>query len=107
VKVLIDECLPVDLRFYFPGHDCITVQYLGAKGAKDSGLLHLIASEQIDVLLTIDGNMRYQQNFRKHPRLAVIFLSAPSNDIRDLLPLVPSIRDTLQGIKPGQHIRVQ
>jgi hypothetical protein len=104
VKVLIAECLPVDLRFYFPGHDCITVQYLGAK---DSGLLNLIASEQIDVLLTIDGNMRYQQNFRKHPRLAVIFLSAPSNDIRDLLPLVPSIRNTLQGIKPGQHIRVQ
>ncbi len=105
MKVVIDECLPIRLRLQFPEHECVTVQYLQSKGTKDNLLLeHIIGS--YDVLLTIDGNMRYQQNFTKYPRFSSIALSAENNSMTKLLPLVPMIRSALQKIKPGQHIRI-
>ena len=105
MRVLIDECLPVDLRLYFPGHECVTVHFLRAKGTQDGALLKMAAA-QFDVVLTIDGNMEYQQNFDQYPKLAVIFLSALSNNIDDLIILVPAIQNALQTIRPGQQIHI-
>jgi predicted nuclease of predicted toxin-antitoxin system len=39
VKILLDECLPLDLRHSFPGHDAHTVQWAGFKGKKNGELL--------------------------------------------------------------------
>jgi len=105
VKIVLDECLPIRLRLEFPEHECVTVQYLQAKGTFDGPLLQKIASA-FDVLITIDGNMQYQQNFRKYPQFSVISLSAENNSMKRLLPLVPAIRTALRTIQPGQHIRI-
>ena len=91
------------LRLQFPEHECVTVQYLRAKGTQDGLLLDLITNS-FDVLLTRDSNMRYQQNFKGHPRLARIFITSGDGSIDDTLPLVPVIRSALRKIKPGQAI---
>ena len=79
MKVLLDENLPHELRQLIPGHDVFTVQYLGWSGMKNGALLLQAATENFDVIVTMDSGVQYQQNTVKLP-LAIIFLSAASND---------------------------
>ena len=95
----------MDLRKLMPGHECVTVQPIRAKGTQDGLLLKSIYG-LFEVFITIDGNMQFQQNFQKFPDLAVIFLSAPSNTMEDLVPLLPAVQNALAKITPGQHIHI-
>lgn len=103
MKIVLDECIPVRFRIQFPEYECVTVQYLHAKGLKDSLLLSKIAPET-DVLITVDANLRSQQNFKKFPRLSVILLIAENTDIKTLTALTPQIKKVLRSIKPGQFV---
>jgi len=63
MKVLIDECAPKALKRVLAdrGHECRTVQEAGWAGKKNGDLVNL-AETGFDVLLTVDTNLRYQQN---------------------------------------------
>ena len=41
MKILLDECLPLDFRHSFHGHETPTVQWAGLKGKKNGELLGL------------------------------------------------------------------
>ena len=62
MRVLLDECVPRTLREQLPGHEVKTVAQSGWTGVKNGELLRL-AAERFDVLLTVDRNLEYQQNF--------------------------------------------
>ena len=66
---------------------------------KNGELLQLAAS-QFDVLLTIDRNLEYQQNFAGL-MLAVVVVHAPSNDVAILRPLMPAVLAAIPETKPG------
>ena len=53
----------------------------------------------------MDRGIEYQQNL-EGIELCLIVLSAVSNDIDDLLPLVPAINAALREAPPGAVIRV-
>lgn len=72
--VLLDECVPRGLRKDFRGHQVKTVGEVGWAGVKNGALLQLAAKE-FDVLLTVDRNLEYQQNF-SDLGLAVIVIHA-------------------------------
>jgi len=63
MKILIDECLPSELKETLTtmGHDCQTVRQAGF-GSKKNGELLAIAEGRWEVLLTRDRNIKYQQN---------------------------------------------
>jgi predicted nuclease of predicted toxin-antitoxin system len=63
MRVLIDECTPRALKKFLmdQGHECRTVQESGWAGKQNGELLGL-AETAFDVLVTIDTNLRYQQN---------------------------------------------
>jgi predicted nuclease of predicted toxin-antitoxin system len=63
MKVLIDECAPKALKVALAanGFDCTTVQEAGWSG-KENGELLALADASFDVVVTIDRNLRYQQN---------------------------------------------
>lgn len=103
IRVLLDENLPRKLKNSIDAATK-TVPECGWSGVKNGQLLRLAASE-FEVLLTMDRGMQFQQNF-VGVDLCVIVLSAVSNDIDDLLPLVPSINGALKKAIPGQVIRV-
>lgn len=106
MRIVLDECLPIRLRFQFPEYECVTVQYLQAKGLKDGPLLNKIAPGT-DVLITVDANLRWQQNFKHFPQLSVILLGAEDTDIKTLTALVPQIKKVLRSIKPGQFVVIE
>jgi predicted nuclease of predicted toxin-antitoxin system len=104
MKVLIDECLPRALKRLLTEHECRTVQEMGWSGKKN-GLLLSLAEPEFDVLLTMDQGIEYQQNLAKF-NIAVLALSASSNQIEDLAPIVPQALTTLKSIRPGQLIKI-
>jgi predicted nuclease of predicted toxin-antitoxin system len=52
MKILLDECLPVDFRHSFPGHDAHSVEWAGLKGKKNGKLLQAAEGAGYQVLLT-------------------------------------------------------
>jgi hypothetical protein len=104
MRILIDECLPRKLKRELPDHEVKTVPEMGWSGVKNGALLRLMAG-RFDVFITIDQNLRYQQNLQNAP-VGVILLSAPSNRLDDLLPLIPQVREALFSLKAGVVIRI-
>ena len=102
--VLLDECLPRRLKRHLIGHDVRTVPEAGWAGKKNGELLRLAAGKT-DAFITIDGNLAYQQNMTGL-LFGVVVLSARTNRLEDLLPLVPGIMVALEGLLPGQFVRV-
>lgn len=104
MRVLLDECLPRGLKRHLSPHDSTTVPEAGWAGKKNGDLLRAAAGK-IDVFVTIDANLAYQQGMQGLP-FAVIVLSARTNRLVDLLPLVPSILAALGSARPGDLLRV-
>jgi predicted nuclease of predicted toxin-antitoxin system len=106
MKVLLDECLPDELKESVAamGHECQTVRRVGY-GSKKNGELLTLAEGRWDVLLTSDRNIKYQQNMTGR-RVSVLILCTKSNRMKDLLPLMPACAEALLSIKPGQVVEV-
>src|SRR6266566_3966206 len=106
MKLLLDECLPVDVRLLIQGHDVFTVAFMGWRGIKNGQLLALAGNNGFDALVTTDSSIERQQNLSTLP-VAVIILHAPSNDIDDLKPLVPGLHTVLGSLvaKSIHHVR--
>src|SRR5579859_4867517 len=99
MRVLLDECAPRARGKELVGHDVTTVVEAGWAGVKNGELLQL-AARLFDVLLTVDRNLEYQQNFAG-VGLAVIVVHAPSNDVTVLRPLMPAVLAAIPNAKPG------
>ena len=105
MKILLDECLPRDLRKHLVGHECETVPKAGFAGTSNGELLALAERSGWQVLLTMDQGMPYQQNL-KGRAISLAIVRARSNRLPDLLPHVPPILEALRSIKRGQAVRI-
>jgi hypothetical protein len=65
-----------------------------------------LAGGKFEVLLTVDRNFEYQQNFAG-TALAVIVLQAASNDVAVLRPLMPKVLAAMSKAKPGTVTNVR
>jgi predicted nuclease of predicted toxin-antitoxin system len=106
MKILIDECLPDELRGTLAamGHECQTVRRAGY-GSKKNGELLTLAEGRWDVLLTSDRNIKYQQNMTGRS-VSILILRAKSNRMKDLLSLMPACAEALLSIQPGRVAEV-
>lgn len=102
--MLLDECVPRKLRRELAEHEVLTVTERGWSGIKNGKLLAL-AEAEFDVFLTVDQNLKYQQNLRAF-NIGIILLVARNNRLKTLLPLMSEARKALDNIKPGDLIRV-
>jgi predicted nuclease of predicted toxin-antitoxin system len=99
MRLLLDESVPVRLRDHFGGaHAVSTVGEMGWGGSTNGALLTL-AAQNFDALITVDKNLRHQQNLQNLP-LTVVVLSAKSNDLRTLLPLMGRLNSALAALTP-------
>jgi predicted nuclease of predicted toxin-antitoxin system len=105
VKILLDECLPLDFRHSFPTHETHTAQWAGLKGKKNGELLRAADTAGYDVLLTVDQGIPHQQWFVGR-KLSIILIRSSTNQIEDLLQLVDAIFHALERIQPGQSVAI-
>lgn len=61
MRLLLDECVPWPMRKVLDGHSCTTAQRMGWDAITNGELIRL-AEADLDVFVTSDQNIRYQQN---------------------------------------------
>jgi predicted nuclease of predicted toxin-antitoxin system len=98
VRVLLDENLPHQLRSRIAGHDVETVRYKGWNGLKNGELLRLAEADGVEVLLTGDRSLVYQQSMSGR-KIAIVTLSA--QDFAILQPHLPKIQAAVDQAVPG------
>ena len=98
MKVLLDENLDHALRKLLGRHEVVTVTYMGWAGLKNGELLQAAEDNGIDVFLTGDQTLTYDQNLTGR-HLAIVALSAIQ------LPIIrrnlPKIIAAIDGAAPG------
>jgi len=106
MKILIDECVPFLMKtaLVASGYDCTTAQEAGWSGM-DNGELLAAAETEFDVLVTIDRNLRYQQNLAGR-KIALLIVFARSNRVVDLELHFPACIEALRSIQPGDVVEV-
>jgi predicted nuclease of predicted toxin-antitoxin system len=100
MKVLLDECLPLRFRHCFPGHEVHSVDWAGLKGKKNGELLRAADQAGYDVLLTVDQGIPRQLALRER-KIAIVVIRSRTNQVEDLMPLVPEIVLALSSIQAG------
>ena len=90
MKLLLDENIPRKLKRDLTVHEVYHVSDKGWQGKKNGQLLALMLEDGFDALITIDKNLKYQQNFKKYP-IPVLVLAASDNTYLTLQPFAKEI----------------
>jgi len=104
VRILLDHCLTRRLKTRLAPHSASTAADMGWEDLRNGKLLAEAAS-QFDVMLTIDKNLRNEQNLATLP-VAVMVILARTNRLQDIEPFIPEILKALNNLKPCQLIEV-
>jgi len=103
VQVLLDESLPTKLFSRLSGHDAETVEHRGWKGLKNGELLRRAVAAGFEAFITLDRNLRHQQNLADIG-IGVVVLFSSSSRIQDIQPLVPDLLAALARIRKGEVV---
>lgn len=102
MRILIDECLPKQLKGWLAGmHEAQTVPEAGWANVKNGKLLRQANDAGYDVFVTADKNMYYQQNFAG---LRISAIVIPSNRKLSVQKSVPALLQSIERIQPGQKV---
>ena len=104
MKIFLDHCVDRRLMRHFPEHE-VTRAYTKGWHTKNNGELLDLVEKEFDAFLTVDQNLKYQQNL-SHRSLIVMVLVARDNQYETLAPLVPKIKAALEKALPGALIEV-
>lgn len=102
ISVVVDEDLDVRLRLHVgPGVRAETVAYRGWRHLTNGALLRAMAADgDVDVFVTADANLRYQQLVADLPFGVLVLRPRPAVLAR-LLELMPEVRQRLGAVRPG------
>jgi len=90
MRVLLDECVPRQLKRDLVGFDVRTTQEMGWAGTKNGALLGL-AEEQFDAVFSVDRGLGDALNVQS-ARIGVVILAVGSTDPVVLRPHMPKGR---------------
>lgn len=105
MRVLLDECIPKQLKRDFGGHFALTVGEAGWAGVKNGELLRK-ADASFDVFVTLDSSLPFQQNLSSM-KIRIVLMRSRSNEVEDLRPLMPKLLDVLVELLPGTVTRIE
>lgn len=78
---------------------------MGWDDLRNGKLLAAAELKGFEAFLTIDKNLRHQQNPVTLP-IAVIVIMARTNRLSDLLPFVPNVEEVIRNLMPGTLVEV-
>lgn len=105
MKIFLDHCAPKRLMYLLTDdHEVNTAQRMGWADKKNGILLSLV-EPSFDVFLTVDQNIKYQQNISARS-LRFIVLIGSDNRHETLAPLIPKVKEALPTAAPGKIIEL-
>ena len=99
MRVLLDNNVNVRFGRLLPGHEVVHVLELGWDRLQNGDLIAAAEAAGFDALVTVDKNMRYQQNVTGR-RIAVVVLNSRFIRWVDIEPLAPQVQSFLDGSPP-------
>jgi len=83
VKILLDNCMDIRAKSLFAGHQVEHVLDVGWDSLNNGKLLLAAAEAKFDVMVTVDKNLRFQQNLEALP-LSVIEFDVVKNRLAEI-----------------------
>jgi predicted nuclease of predicted toxin-antitoxin system len=102
MKILLDENIDVNFALQFKEGEVYTVNQMGWSSKKNGELLQLASENNFDFFITLDKNIKYQQNLNKY-NFSVILLLVKNSKIDTLLKLYNKITETIDS-KPEKKL---
>lgn len=103
MKILFDQGVPVPLQQELPGIEVTTAYRMGWSSLSNGELLAAAEQAGIDIFVTTDQNLRYQQNL-KNRHIAIVVL--PTTRWPEIKPQAGKIRDALKQVRPGTYLEL-
>jgi hypothetical protein len=103
MRVLLDECVPVQVAAALSAHRVSTVTGLRWKGLENGELLRSAEAAGFDVLVIADKNLRYQQNLKDRHSAIVEPWTNHRPTLEKYFPLISAAVDSAG---PGDYIMV-
>lgn len=105
MKLLLDENLPVKLKYRFleKGIKASTVNDEKWNSKQNGELLQEMISQQYTHLVTFDSNISFQQNFTQYP-IPVIVILAYSNNYEVIMEVFDDLLKLLNDAVTGPNI---
>ena len=100
MKILLDECVPLQVRNALAGHEVITAQKMGWGGISNGELLDKAEHAGFEPFIVADKNLRYQQNLSGR-KIAILGLW--TNHRPTLEKHFPEIRIAVEKLSPGDY----
>jgi hypothetical protein len=95
MRILLDENIPAKLKFDFgDDHEVKTVGDMDWLGKKNGELLGLAVFKGFEMFITLDKNLKNQQNINKF-ELKIILLLTKDNKHQTLQPYIDKINTLL------------
>ena len=96
MKILLDENIPAKLRFDFgKNYEVRTVGNMNWLGKKNGELLGLAIFNRFEIFITLDKNLKNQQNLSKI-EIKIILLLSKDNKHQTLQPYIEKIKKLLE-----------
>jgi hypothetical protein len=92
------------MRLLDEEHEVRTAYQMRWAEKKNGELLRLV-EEQFEVFLTVDQNLRHQQNLRT-TSLRIVILVAERNDYDLLAALIPKVTEAFSTLTSGEVIEI-
>jgi hypothetical protein len=103
VRILFDQGTPVPLRQSLAHHEVTTAYERGWSRLKNGELLDAAEHENLEVLVSTDLNLQYQQNLTSR-RIALVVLSTPSWP--RIERAVAAVVHAVDNASPGSYVEV-
>lgn len=65
MKILLDECVTKKLKTFLSISNVFTVTQMGWNGFRNGNLMDKAIAQDFDLIITIDKNLRFQQNIHQ------------------------------------------
>lgn len=104
MRILLDECVPAQVRNALAADEVTTAQRMGWGGMGNGDLLAAAESAGFDLFIVADQNLRHQQNVTGR-RLAILELW--TNHRPTLEQHFDVIRAVAESMQPGEFRRLE
>jgi hypothetical protein len=104
MRVLFDQATPVPIRPFLTGHAVSTAAHEGWDKLQNGDLLNAAEAARFEVFVTIDKNIRYQQNLTGR-KIAIVLIR--KQQWPDVKPHVQLVVAAVNAATPGSYVEVE
>lgn len=105
MKILLDENIDINFKEEFSEYDIQTVKDKSWEGIENGRLLKLLIKNNYDIFITLDSNLRYQQNLSNF-KIHIIVLKAKDSRLSHLKLFTAKIKFIIDKLNSNNEFEV-